>query len=263
MNTDQTPTRFEDRLLGELNAIVERNPSPVTEPEPIKRRAARPARPARRLAFAGGMALALAAAAAVVLATGDPDSAYAVDQSTNGSISVEVHSLSDAAGLETKLRAAGLNATVNYNVDKKSCIGPLTRPGVEVSGDKGDEPKSIQGQPNHVEGAVSAEGPKQITGHSSHIETAGGTVAGQAGPGKQSLSSAGTPPPPGADGPGGGPVLIQQTADGAKFTIDPDSVPKDAALIIDANSDGGLQSLGVSIVKSGGSASSSSCESKP
>jgi hypothetical protein len=214
MNNDQNPERFEDRLLGELNAIVEHNPSPVTEPAPARRKTAHPT---RRFALASGMAMALAAAAAVIVATGDPESAYAVDKADNGSISVEVRSLSDADGLEAKLRAAGVDATVNYNTGEKSKCGPppLSKNGPAPGGGVDGGPSLIQSKEKHVE---------------------------KGDPG------AGAPPPVGpGEGPGG--IAIQQGKDGVKFTIKPGSIPDDAKLIIDANTGSGLHSLGVAVMK--------------
>lgn len=222
MNSEQTPERFEDRLLVELNAIVARNPSPVSAQEPAPRR--RP-RPARRFAFAGGIALALAAAVAVVAATSGTPDAYAVEKSGDGAISVEVHSLSDAAGLEARLREAGVIASVNYNAGSSSCVAPDAPP-----------PRVLKGEPKRAFKTESR-------------------VAGEAGGGEKSLSVApgGTPPPAvGAEGPGG--IAIEQTADGVKFTITPGSLPKDGRLVIDANAGGGLHSLGVAIVKGAGPA---------
>ncbi|MGH2960051.1 MAG: hypothetical protein ACRDKE_10635, partial [Solirubrobacterales bacterium] len=125
-----------------------------------------------------------------------------------------VRSLSDADGLEKKLRAAGVNATVNYNATKEACTPPpLAKPGAVEAG---------------------GEGPTLVEGKRGHVEK------GEPGAG-------GPPPVPPGGGPGG--IAIQEGKDGVKFTITPGSIPDDAKLIIDANAGGGLHSLGVAVMK--------------
>jgi hypothetical protein len=110
-------TRFEDRLLTQLRAHVERNAAPGPAPAPRRRALWRPA----PIAAAGG--LLAAAAVAVVLATGGDgaDPAYAVTPQTDGSVTVSVGSLDDAAGLEQALRDAGVSAVVRAVPEGKMC----------------------------------------------------------------------------------------------------------------------------------------------
>jgi hypothetical protein len=105
--------RFEERLLGELRAMV------ATAPPG---RPARSSRRRRRLAV-GAVALAVAAVAAVVvpLIDGGGEPAYAVTANADGSVTVDISSLSDASGLEQKLRDAGVPAVVRYLPAGKAC----------------------------------------------------------------------------------------------------------------------------------------------
>jgi hypothetical protein len=118
-----TPDTFEDRLLAELRQVVAARPQPVVAPAPPHR--------ARPRLLAGGLAAtaAVAAAAVVVVAGGGGASpAYAVERQADGSVEVTINSLSDAAGLERKLQAAGIPALVRYLPDGKMCRIPAGRP---------------------------------------------------------------------------------------------------------------------------------------
>jgi hypothetical protein len=114
---------FEDRLLDQLRHVVTENPAPA----PARPRAGR-----RRLALSGA-GLTTAAAAAVVLVTSggvSPERAYAVDEQSNGSVSVTINDLRDAEGLQRKLRAAGIPADVLYVAHPKVCApGEGPQPG--------------------------------------------------------------------------------------------------------------------------------------
>jgi hypothetical protein len=113
--------RFEERLLDELRRMVAEHP-----------RTERPPRRPRRLVLAGGLAsvAAVAAVAGVFLLTGGASPAYAVSKNDDGTVTVEISSLSDAAGLEQKLRDAGIRAVVQYVPPGKACKQPWpTTPG--------------------------------------------------------------------------------------------------------------------------------------
>jgi hypothetical protein len=105
------PTRFEERLLQELRTVVATQPAP--SPTPVVHRPARRGRLA-----AGGLAVAAVAAGALVVALGAGGgvvpSAFAVKHAADGTVTVQIHSLRDAAGLERGLRAAGVPAEVEY-----------------------------------------------------------------------------------------------------------------------------------------------------
>ena len=125
-----TPERFEDRLLRELRRVVEERPAPAGLLEPRARRT--------RLAWGGvGVGVATATAVvAIVASSGDvTPSAYAVQPQANGAVSVSIHSLSDAAGLQSKLRAAGVPAVVSYTTaGGMGCFAPAgeTKTGVAI-----------------------------------------------------------------------------------------------------------------------------------
>jgi hypothetical protein len=115
-----TPTKFEDRLLTELRAVVAARPAP--EVVTASRRS-----PRGRLVLATGAVA--ATAAGVLIATGGDTAApaYAVEKQPNGNVTVEIHSLRDAAGLQEKLRAAGIPAVVDYTPVGKMCRAPRGR----------------------------------------------------------------------------------------------------------------------------------------
>ena len=104
-----TSTHFEERLLRELREVVAQRPSPGPASAPRRHRA----RERYVLAGAGGLAAVLAA---VVLfgGNGGTDAAYAVTPHADGRVSVQISSLSDAAGLEHALHQAGVPAVVRY-----------------------------------------------------------------------------------------------------------------------------------------------------
>ncbi len=131
---------FEQRLLGELRQVVANGAAlaPVSEPA-----LASAGRTRRRwpLAFAAGLAAALAA----LLVSGSPfggddgGRAWAVTNNNDGTVSVEIDSLTDAAGLQRKLNEAGIPALVQYLPPGKMCAGgELSTPPVAVTQTNGD-----------------------------------------------------------------------------------------------------------------------------
>jgi hypothetical protein len=119
-----TPTTFEDRLLDELRTVVAARPAPEAVSAAPPRRL--------RLALATG-AVAATAVGVVVISGGDSAApAYAVEQQPDGSVTVEIRSLRDAAGLQEKLRAAGIPAVVDYTPAGKMCRAPRGRPATVV-----------------------------------------------------------------------------------------------------------------------------------
>jgi hypothetical protein len=109
---------FEDRLLRELRSVVTANGG-----EPRRRL---PWAAPRRVAAVGAAAaaVAVAAVAAVQFVSGGAEPAYAVNTNDDGTVTVEIASLSDAAGLESKLREAGIPAVVQYLPPGKACKQP-------------------------------------------------------------------------------------------------------------------------------------------
>lgn len=137
MNTEQ-PRRvdFEERLLHELRGLLVAEPSSKREPPRRKTRTSVALRPRRRLALAGGLAvlLVVAAGTGMPLLTGGAAPAYAVSTNDDGTVTVEINSLTDAAGLESELREAGIRAVVEYLPPGKTCKQPWYTP---VSQDHG------------------------------------------------------------------------------------------------------------------------------
>jgi hypothetical protein len=119
-----TPDTFEDRLLAELRQVVAARPAPTHPASAAARRS-----PRARLLAGAAAAAAVAAVAVVVAGGGDPAApAYAVSRQADGDVSVSISSLSDADGLEGKLRAAGIPAVVDYTPAGKMCREPRGKP---------------------------------------------------------------------------------------------------------------------------------------
>lgn len=112
-------SNFEERLLRELRETV------TAEPAGRRQR-----RPGRRFALVGGVAAlaGTAVAAGVVFLSAGTQAAYAVTKNDDGTVTVEIDSLSDAAGLQAKLQAAGVNAVVEYLPAGKMCERPWFTP---------------------------------------------------------------------------------------------------------------------------------------
>ncbi|MDX6371818.1 MAG: hypothetical protein QOD98_806 [Nocardioidaceae bacterium] len=106
--TDQLDT-FETALLAELRREVAEHPAPAPAPRRQPRRRL-------RIVAAGAVATAAATVAAVGLTGGGPTAspAYAVEQDSDGDVTVIVHRLDDAAGLEQALADQGIDADVSY-----------------------------------------------------------------------------------------------------------------------------------------------------
>ncbi|WP_020663567.1 hypothetical protein [Amycolatopsis benzoatilytica] len=107
-------TDFEQRLLAELKEVAAQPEKAV-----VFRDVRRPARTKLILAAA---AAGLALAAGLTMVHGEP--AYAVEAGTDGMVTVTVHRLDDAEGLEQQLRAHGVPAKVVYVPAGKYCEAP-------------------------------------------------------------------------------------------------------------------------------------------
>jgi hypothetical protein len=118
-------SNFEERLLVELRSLVEAEPADRGQPRRL------------RLAVAGGLAAAVTAAAvaSVVFFSAGTPAAYAVTKNADGSVTVEIDSLTDAAGLQAKLQAAGVNAIVEYLPAGKMCAQPWFTPAGRQEGE--------------------------------------------------------------------------------------------------------------------------------
>lgn len=213
-----TSNRFEDRLLAELRHVVAARPAPDVITRHERRRT--------RFVLAGA-GVAAATAAVAIVATGSDvtpsaSAAYAVQPRPDGSVSVSIRSLSDAAGLQSKLRAAGVPAVVDYAPDGNAgCVSPPSGPGVTTRG--------------------SASGGADGSGHAS---TDGPTITKGA---KDNGAPSTTGPGPGTPGdPAKVTGSLRTGPDGARFTIDPGTIKPGEKLYITTSS-GAINTLGMAI----------------
>ena len=94
-------SNFEERLLVELRSLVAAQPVDDGQPRPLWR--------GPRLVLAGGACggLVVAAGAGVFFLSAGTQAAYAVTKNADGTVTVEIDSLTDAAGLQAKLAGGG------------------------------------------------------------------------------------------------------------------------------------------------------------
>lgn len=111
MNTETKMNHFESSLLTRLNAVADSR----SAHKPLLRKPAFMALPA------GAVGIAAAAIVGVGALSG-ATAAYAVTTTSNGDILVTINSLSDAAGLQSQLRADGIDANVNYDADTRAIL---------------------------------------------------------------------------------------------------------------------------------------------
>jgi hypothetical protein len=191
--TQQSPGRFEERLLAELRRVVAEGPSPAGAEASAARRPARPWR-RRPLALAGGLAaVAAVGGVAGVALNGDDDAAWAVTPNADGTVTVKIDSLSDADGLERKLAAAGVPALVQFLPAGKACA--------DARGTGGPFPPPAAGK-----GAVTEER---------------GLSEAPRGAGDRGLDRAGAPPAGGRQGAKVQTGMRMDEDGGVEFTIDP------------------------------------------
>ena len=117
---------YQERLLTELRALAEHNAANAP-PEPASRRGIA-GHPKLVLASIAGGACVASAAIAFTGGDGGGSTAYAVEPHDDGSVSVEISRLEDAAGLERELRAAGVPAEVDFLPLEQTCREPRFRP---------------------------------------------------------------------------------------------------------------------------------------
>lgn len=157
MTNNDNLTGFEARLLTELRVEVQRRAefdeivAPALAPNPWRRRA-----------LVLGSAAAVAAAVAIVVpaVTGGPGAskAYAVTRDDDGTVTVTVYRFDDAAGLQSQLKAKGVNAVVDYTPAGKTCKMPRYTP-VQAGG------WGIQGSSQHGGTTSFTVRPSDYTGH--------------------------------------------------------------------------------------------------
>jgi hypothetical protein len=214
--------RFEDRLLRQLRDVVAERPAP----EAIV--AARAPRRTPRLALAAAGVAAATAAVALVATSGDvTTSAYAVTPRSDGRVTVSIHSLSDAAGLQGSLRAAGVPAVVDYVAPGESgCVGwppDAPPPNAVINTTPGSAPPS-------------SPGPSQgVLLHTEQGDTAG---PGTPGPGTRASPTRVS----GSSGP------APDDKGGVTFSVDPGDVRPGEKVYITTSS-GTVSSIGMAITK--------------
>ena len=119
MNTTHTdPASFDSfdaALVSELRQVVAERAT-----APVKRTRRRPALVAASIAAvtAGVFGISSVGGAA----------AYAVDRTADGDITISIHRLDDAAGLEKELASYGIDATVDYRADQGGAGATPTNP---------------------------------------------------------------------------------------------------------------------------------------
>lgn len=206
--TVTTSNTFEDRLLEQLRQVVAERPAPAGLPQRSHRRT--------RITMAGvSVAAATAAVAFVATSSNVTTSAYAVEPRADGKVTVEIHSLSDSAGLERSLRAAGVPAVVSYApAAATACAGSATATAQPAAG--------IAAAGEHLS-----------------VHRGGGTT--ESGP-----SLTGPGPGPGQPGPGVTTTKIAVASGSAKFTIDPGSL-KPAQKVYITTSTGSVDTIGMSV----------------
>lgn len=121
-------SNFEERLLGELKAVVAQRGG---EQEGSTESAARSTGWRRAPRLAAGTAAVLAATAAVLVFDSGGDStskAFAVESQDGGGVRVDVYSPEDAAGLEGALGEAGIRSQVTWLPAGMTCREPRFTP---------------------------------------------------------------------------------------------------------------------------------------
>jgi hypothetical protein len=209
MSPSPATERFEDRLLTQLREVVADQPAPATTPR--SRRSPVLAGARSRLVLAGA-AIAALVATFVVAGGGNPAPAYGVETHADGSVTVQIHSLRDADGLERKLRAAGVPAVVDYLPPGKTCREPRFRPaaGPRSSGRTSTETRRGEGGVTTFtisRGELRPGETLVITSTVGTFSSLGMAIAaGPVAPCEQIDVPAGKlpPPPPGGGGPGAG-----------------------------------------------------------
>lgn len=155
---------FETALLNELRRIVtehaERRPH-----HPLASRLRRPGFIAVPVGVAGAAAAAVVGLGALSGAT----AAYAVTTASSGDVVVTINSLSDASGLQSALRANGIDAIVNYDANGSS------PPPIPAGSGAVDGGSSASGR------APAGTGPAPVTSQSNHQGSSSASGAGGAG----------------------------------------------------------------------------------
>jgi hypothetical protein len=124
---------FESRLLAHLKAYVAERGDAAARQQASEATTAPPVwrRRGPRLALVGALALAAVVVALIASAGGGKGStAFAVEPQPDGSVTIKIYKLEDAAGLEAALKEAGINSQVNWLAAGTVCREPHYKPSV-------------------------------------------------------------------------------------------------------------------------------------
>ena len=220
-------TNFEDRLLVQLRNVVAERPAPAS-------------RPRRGRLVAASAAVVAAVTAAVLIALGGGASAYAVESSPNGSVTVHINRLGDAAGLQRELRAAGIPAVVEYGAAMPACAaGGGGAAGVSVGGGSAPAPTGptvtkhagTPAAPAHVNPAAGPSGAER-----------GLTQSGEPTNSGPSFRTDGEPGPAGQMST----FRVDRSDKGVTFTLDPGTLAPNDRVYITTQS-GEMDSVGMAV----------------
>ncbi len=114
---------FEEKLLARLKAVVaERGAAEARSGAPLPAAPGPNRRRPLRVALAGTVVLAIAAAVLIVSSGGgDTSRAFAVEPQAGGGVAVKIYSLEEADKLEAALERAGLPAQVDWLAPQTTC----------------------------------------------------------------------------------------------------------------------------------------------
>src|SRR5215212_7870445 len=101
---------YEIALLAELRRQVTERPARVAPQAPPPRHSRR----RLRVAAASAAGVAASVVAVLGLGSGGGSPAYAVDENSEGDVTITVHRLEDSEGLEKALADKGIDAQVTY-----------------------------------------------------------------------------------------------------------------------------------------------------
>jgi hypothetical protein len=132
MSEQQGPeTEYARRLRAELTTIVADRGAERAAHTSRSAPTGKPVwhRRGPRLGLAGAAVAVIAVVALIVGASGDDTpAAFAIEAESEGYVSVEIHSLEDASGLEEALGQAGIPASVTYLQSGMACKEPRFQP---------------------------------------------------------------------------------------------------------------------------------------
>jgi hypothetical protein len=232
MTMTTAPERFEDRLLAELRQAVAARPAPALSTSTRRYRT-------RRFALSGvSVAAATAAIAVVAISSDATPSAYAVDSAPDGSVTVSINRLDDAAGLQARLQAAGVPAVVAYDAPAAAKCMTIVPKG-------GEAPAAgpLMSAPARTSGGDLGDGPTTTTRPAEE-----GASADPGRPGGTAPAGTGAGIPAGAVTAAA--VRVDGDRSAATITIAPGQIPAGKKLFI-TTSTGAVDTIGMTIASPG------------